>query len=100
MYNEKYANLKFDDPDHALDIKEQSINLITKKYDLYMFCRLLTKVEVESEYISKNTVENLARMAKEKCIPTYNIIKEKYSDIRAFDGFIETMEYYVPELKK
>ena len=39
-------------------------------------------------------------IAKEKCIPTYKLIKENFSDIKAFDNFIFAMEYYVPELKK
>lgn len=98
MYNKKYANLKIDDPLYATDIEEQSINLITKKFDLFMYCRFLTHIP-DPKYVPQNEIKMLKNMAQEKCIPTYNLIKENFSDISAFNNFINTMEYFVPSLK-
>ena len=88
MYNNKYAELDVNDPQFALDIGQQSLNLIATK----------------SSEIRNNFTETQHKIykiiAKEQCVPTYKLIKENFSDIKAFNEFMEAMEFYVPELKK
>lgn len=100
MYNRNYAKLDVNDPQYALNIEEQSLNLISIKFNLPQICRNLANIFDTRKNFSTKDSEMYDIIAKEKCIPTYKLIKENFSDIRAFDNFIFTMEYYVPDLKK
>ena len=100
MYNRNYAKLDVNDPQFALNIEEQSLNLISIKFKLPQICRSLANIFDTRKILSETEPERYDIIAKEKCIPTYKLIKENFSDIKAFDNFIFAMEYYVPELKK
>ncbi len=101
MYNNKYAELDVNDPQFALDIGQQSLNLIATKFKLPQICRTFA---IKSSEIRNNFTETQHKIykiiAKEQCVPTYKLIKENFSDIKAFNEFMEAMEFYVPELKK